>query len=121
VSHQDSKRIYRRLAGEMAQIYPALAGCRVDYRWSGRVAVTLDGLPRVGCLADQVFFAMGYNGRGVALATLLGHMLADLGLGQQNEPGPLTAALTPIPFHAFRVPAKKVVMTYYKIRDALGI
>jgi gamma-glutamylputrescine oxidase len=120
-SHQESGRIYRRLAREMARIYPALADCRVDYRWSGRVAVTLDGLPRVGRLADQVFFAMGYNGRGVALATLLGHMLADLGLGQGNELGPLTGALMPIPFHAFRVPAKKVVMTYYKLQDALGI
>jgi glycine/D-amino acid oxidase-like deaminating enzyme len=105
----------------MAQIYPALADCRVDFRWSGRVAVTLDGLPRVGRLADQVLFAMGYNGRGVALATLLGQMLADLSAGQENELGPLTGAFMPIPFHAFRVPAKKVIMTYYKIRDALGV
>jgi glycine/D-amino acid oxidase-like deaminating enzyme len=120
-SHKESERIYNRLTREMAQIYPALADCRVDFRWSGRVAVTLDGLPRVGRLADQVLFAMGYNGRGVALATLLGQMLADLSAGQENELGPLTGAFMPIPFHAFRVPAKKVIMTYYKIRDALGI
>jgi gamma-glutamylputrescine oxidase len=120
-SHKESERIYHRLTREMAQIYPALADCRVDFRWSGRVAVTLDGLPRVGRLADQVLFAMGYNGRGVALATLLGQMLADLSAGQENELGPLTGAFMPIPFHAFRVPAKKVIMTYYKIRDALGV
>jgi gamma-glutamylputrescine oxidase len=120
-SHKESERIYHRLTREMAQIYPALADCRVDFRWSGRVAVTLDGLPRVGRLADQVLFAMGYNGRGVALATLLGQMLADLSAGQENELGPLTGAFMPIPFHAFRVPAKKVIMTYYKIRDGLGV
>ena len=120
-SHKESERIYIRLTREMAQIYPTLADCRVDYRWSGRVAVTLDGLPRVGRLADQVFFAMGYNGRGVALAILLGHMLAELGLGQEIELGPLTGELVSIPFHAFRVPAKKVVMTYYKLLDTLGV
>jgi len=119
-SHKESERIYRRLAREMAQIYPLLADCCIDFRWSGRVAVTLDGLPRVGKLDDQVFFAMGYNGRGVALATLLGHMLADLSAGQGSATGPLTSGLKPIPFHALRVPAKKVVMTYYKLRDALG-
>jgi gamma-glutamylputrescine oxidase len=120
-SYKESERIYSRLAREMAQIFPTLADCRIDYRWSGRVAVTLDGLPRLGTLAHQVFFAMGYNGRGVALAILLGHMLADLGLGQDTELGPLTSPLASIPFHAFRIPAKKLVMTYYKTRDALGI
>jgi gamma-glutamylputrescine oxidase len=120
-SHEESERIYNRLAREMAQIFPILADSRIDYRWSGRVAVTLDGLPRVGTLAEHVFFAMGYNGRGVALATLLGQMLADLGLGQDAELGPLTSPLASIPFHAFRIPAKKLVMTYYKTRDALGI
>jgi len=63
-------------------------------------------------LNDQVFFAMGYNGRGVALATLLGHMLADLSAGQESKLGPLASSLEPIPFHALRVPAKKTVMTY---------
>lgn len=120
-SHKESERIYSRLTREMTQIYPALADCHIDFRWSGRVAITLDGLPRVGQFADNVFYAMGYNGRGVALATLLGHMLADLSVGQGAELGPLTAPLKSIPFHALRVPAKKVVMTYYKIRDALGI
>lgn len=120
-SHKESNRIYRRLTREMAQIYPALADCGIDFRWSGRVAVTLDGLPRVGRLADNVFYAMGYNGRGVALATLFGYMVADLSVGRGSELGPLTDPLTSIPFHAFRVPAKKVIMTYYKVRDTLGI
>jgi hypothetical protein len=31
-SHEESERIYRRLGREMAQIYPALANCRIDFR-----------------------------------------------------------------------------------------
>jgi gamma-glutamylputrescine oxidase len=120
-SHKESAQIYSRLAREMAQIYPALAGCDVDYRWSGRVAVTLDGLPRLGRLSDSVCYAMGYNGRGVALATLLGRMIADLSAGDETTLGPITGPFTSIPFHAFRVPAKKMVMTYYKLRDALDL
>jgi glycine/D-amino acid oxidase-like deaminating enzyme len=74
---------------------------RARRRHTGRTA-------RVGKLKlnDQVLFAMGYNGRGVALARLLGHMLADLSAGQGSKLGPLASSLEPIPFHALRVPAK---------------
>ena len=44
-SHCESARIYRRLSREMGRIYPALADAPIEFRWSGRVAVTLDGLP----------------------------------------------------------------------------
>jgi hypothetical protein len=54
------------------------------------------------------------------VATLLGHKLADLSVGEGMELGPLTSSLNAIPFHSLRVPAKKVVMTYFKMRDALG-
>ena len=120
-SHKETEQIYRRLSREMAQIYPSLADCSIDFRWSGRVAVTLDGLPRLGRLSDNVYYAMGYNGRGVALATLLGHMVADLSVGHELELGPITSPFASIPFHACRVPAKKMVMTYYKLRDKLGV
>lgn len=88
---------------------------------SGRVAVILDGLPRVGKLTDGVYYAMGYNGRGVALSTFLGHMLADLSNGNIETPGPFTGPFQPIPFHAFRLPGKKIVTTYYKVLDTLGL
>jgi glycine/D-amino acid oxidase-like deaminating enzyme len=120
-SNKESSRIYRRLAREMEQIYPSLCGQRVEYKWSGRVAVTLDGLPHVGKIAESTFFAMGYNGRGIALSILLGQMLADLSRGEAVATRPLIDPLQPISFHAFRLPGKKIVMTYYKALDALGL
>ena len=118
---KESSAIYARLRRDMLRIFPQLADAGIDYRWSGRVAVTLDGLPHAGALNDSVFYAMGYNGRGVALSALLGGMLAQYACGQTPSLGPITqTSFDPIPLHFLRVPAKQVAIGYFKLLDALG-
>jgi hypothetical protein len=48
-------------------------------------------------------------------------MLADLSRGGAVEMRPLTDPFQTISFHSFRLPGKKIVMTYYKALDALGL
>lgn len=121
-SSQATDRVYRRLAKDMAAIFPALAGIALDYRWYGLVAATLDFLPHVGQLSPEVSYALGYNGRGVALSALMGSRLARLALGDAVDLGPMShGAFEPIPFHALWVPAKQVTITYMQIRDAIGL
>lgn len=115
-----SRAVYDRLIRDAATIYPQLRGARADYRWSGKVAVTLDGLPRIGTLEPGVHYAMGYNGRGVAFATYLGRMLAEAVSGGQMKPAALASLAFPrIPFHSLRLPAKQAVILFYGILDRL--
>ncbi len=69
---KNSQASFNRLAADMAAAFPELAGVKIDYRWSGLVAMTLDQLPHVGELEDGVFFAAGYNGTGVAMSKSAG-------------------------------------------------
>lgn len=120
-SNQTRPAVYRRLEKELARIFPALAGLPLAYRWSGRVAVTLDGLPHIGGLNGTVSYALGYNGRGVALSALLGRMLARLACDETVDAGPMSkTAFGGIPLHALRVPGKQLAMTYYRLLDAIG-
>lgn len=120
-SSQASERVYRRLAKDMAVIFPQLAEIPLDQRWYGLVAATLDFLPHVGRLSPEVSYALGYNGRGVALSALMGNRLARMALGEGVDLGPMShGAFEPIPFHALRVPAKQVAITYMQLRDAIG-
>ncbi|MGH8616061.1 MAG: NAD(P)/FAD-dependent oxidoreductase [Burkholderiales bacterium] len=120
-SNRTSTAVYRRLAHELANIFPALAGTPLRYRWSGRVAVTLDGLPHIGALGKSVSYALGYNGRGVALSALLGRMLAHRACGEPVDAGPMSkTGFGGIPLHALRVPAKQLAITYYRLLDAIG-
>ena len=116
-----SDAAYRRLYANMVEIFPELAGVAIAYRWSGHVAMTLDTLPHVGWLDDRVLYAIGYNGTGVAMASLLGTYAARLSRGERIDLGLLGAeAFRPIRFHALYVPVGRAVTGWYQLLDALG-
>lgn len=119
-SNRESPPIYGRLKRQMVEIYPQLRGIRIEFGWSGRVAVTLDSLPHLGRLARNVHYAMGYNGRGVALGCYLGKMLARAVCGDAVELGPITSSpFNAFPFHRLRVPAKQAAIVWYGLLDRL--
>ena len=55
----------------MLSIYPQLRNVRVAYAWGGTLDFAFDTMPHVGRI-DGYYFALGYAGHGVALATQLG-------------------------------------------------
>jgi gamma-glutamylputrescine oxidase len=118
---QASHRIYERLRRDMIAIFPDLADVSVRHQWFGLVAVTLDSLPHIGMLQPNVHYAMGYNGRGVALAALLGKQLARRCMGAVDSLGPITEARFPaIPFHSLRVPAKQIAISWRQLLDSIS-
>ena len=111
---------FTRLAADMAHTFPDLSGVQIDYRWSGLVAMTMDQLPHAGELEDNVFFAAGYNGTGVAMASFLGRQLAALTRGEKPDLGLIGRPLKPIPLQAFVTPAVRTVTGWYQLLDAIG-
>jgi len=82
----------------MLRVFPALKDTHIEYAWSGTVGITATRMPHFGALSERVFFAHGYSGQGVALATLGGKLLAQAALGNRER------------FDVFaRVPARKFV------------
>jgi len=80
----------------MLRVFPALKDIHIEYAWSGTVGITRTRMPHFGQLSERVFFAHGYSGQGVALATLGGKLLAEAALGKRER------------FDVFaRVPARK--------------
>ena len=72
--------------------FPELAELAVARWWSGPIAFALDFLPALGCGGRHrnVYYAAGYAGHGVALASLAGRLVADL---MQGREGPGRALL----------------------------
>nr|WP_220790001.1 FAD-binding oxidoreductase [Gluconacetobacter tumulisoli] len=82
-------------------LWPFLRDVQWTHGWNGHIAVTLDHYPHWHEPMPGIMACVGYNGRGVAMATLLGREIARRALGATTEdillpPGPLR----PIPFHA---------------------
>ncbi|TDY22880.1 glycine/D-amino acid oxidase-like deaminating enzyme [Paraburkholderia sp. BL6665CI2N2] len=105
----------------MVALFPDLADLRVEYRWSGYVGMTFNSLPHVGCSDDATTFCLGYNGAGVAMASLLGQHAAALALGETPELSLLGApGLRPVPFHSLRAPGVRLVAAWCQFLDAVG-
>jgi glycine/D-amino acid oxidase-like deaminating enzyme/nitrite reductase/ring-hydroxylating ferredoxin subunit len=58
----------------------------IEYRWSGQVMESVDGLPYIGKnpLSDHLWVATGFGGNGMTLGTLSGMILSDLILKTSN-------------------------------------
>ena len=103
------------------EIYPQLEGIRYDYHWGGLVAVTRDSLPRLQAIGPGLLAGFGYNGRGVAMATTLGRLLALWAAGMPAEElgFPVTPP-DPVPLHAFSQWGARVAVQYLRTLDGLA-
>jgi len=117
-SRESSERAdYANIIASALELYPDLGACEWEYVWGGKVALTLDHLPHLHELAPGVFAALGYNGRGVAMATVMGKLLAERVQGRSGV-FPETP-LTPVPFHRWRRPVFEVLVAWKRTLDRL--
>jgi glycine/D-amino acid oxidase-like deaminating enzyme len=71
---------------QLVRFFPAVQGRRVEHAWGGPIDVSPTHLPVVGSLdRDQVHYAFGYTGNGVAPSRLAGRILASLALARRDE------------------------------------
>lgn len=99
-------------------LFPQLGDVGFEHHWSGRVALTTDHLPHLHVLDEGLYAGLGYNGRGVAMATAMGTVLARLVAGERAEtlPFPVTA-MAPIPLHPLREAGVRLVAAWSGYRD----
>ena len=77
----DTEGCFQRLEEKLLAILPA---AKVNYRWSGQVVETNDGLPLIGETAEHQFVATGFAGNGMTFGTLGAMMAVDAALGRNN-------------------------------------
>ena len=85
---------------EARRLYPALARVKWQFHWGGYVAMTLSHTPKLMALAPGLHAGMGYNGRGVAMATMMGKQLAMVATGER--PDMPVESMSRIPLHRLR-------------------
>jgi len=109
---------YGPIMASARAVYPRLGLQEWEFLWGGRVALTLDHLPHLHEVAPGVHAALGYNGRGVAMATVLGKCLADRAQGAGDTVFP-TTVLRPIPYHRWRRLGIGVAVAWKRTLDRL--
>jgi glycine/D-amino acid oxidase-like deaminating enzyme len=104
------------------KLWPVLRGIRWGHGWNGQLGMTADHYPHLHEPEPDVLIALGYNGRGVAMATAMGGLVARR-IGGEVAEGldmPFTD-LKPIPFHAFWPLAVQGRLAWGRMKDRLGL
>ena len=102
------------------RLWPELRDVRWTHAWNGQLALTQDHYPHLHEPDPDALICLGYNGRGVAMATAMGGEIARRIRGANDLDMPLTK-LNEIPFHALWKTAAAARTTYGRIRDRLRI
>jgi len=81
---QTIRRSAEILRRGMIDVYPQLRDAKIDYVWGGTLDFAFDIMPHAGQL-DGMYYAVGYAGHGVAMATYQGQKMAELIAGDKPD------------------------------------
>lgn len=113
-----TRRSAEILAAGLRKVFPDLAHVPIEYAWSGNVCFTPDLLPRAGRW-NGLHYALGYAGHGVAMASYLGDVVADLMLGRPDRNPFAGLPFRAIPLYEGRPWFLPLAGLWYKLRDWL--
>jgi len=114
-----TRRAAAILRRDLESVFPQLAEVAIEYAWGGTVGFTRDQMPRAGLL-DGVYYAGGYGGHGVAMATHLGEQIARRIAGEAIESPFFDDRFPAIPLYSGNPWFLPLVGAYYRLMDALA-
>ena len=111
---------FDRVKARAIRVFPQLENVKWEYQWGGRVAMTKDTLPFLHQVAPGLMAAMGYNGRGVGMGTMMGKTIAEaITADSWDETAfPVTSAESFV-FHQFQNLGVAAHMHWYSLMDHL--
>ena len=121
-SGRDPQDIAAYMQPKMLEVFPQLAGARIDYQWGGMIGIGANRLPQIGRLKDQpnVFYAQAYSGHGVNATHLAGKLLAEAISGQHSSGFELFAKVPHMTFPGgkhLRSPLLALGMLWHRLKE----
>lgn len=103
----------------MSETFPQLGTLEWEFAWAGWVAMTYDQYPHLHELAPGLWAGLGYSGRGIALATMMGREIAARIAGADEETLALPVTpLRPRRMSRFARPLVGALLAHYRWSDA---
>ena len=107
------------LRQEMLHIFPQLADARLSHSWMGFVGFTFDYLPHLG-EHNGLYYAMGYCGSGICLASYFGNRLGRQLLGDKHARIAFNDVKFPTrPLYTGKPWFLATAVQYYQLRDRI--
>ena len=85
------KKVHSNWANKkLRDLFPFLPELEFNYRWSGKIAMTKDHIPKIVNFKKNALSCFGYSGRGIAPGTLFGKACATALLSEDFSMLPIS-------------------------------
>jgi glycine/D-amino acid oxidase-like deaminating enzyme len=114
----DLEESARLLSHQLTEVFPELQDVPITHTWSGRLGVTFDLMPHIGEI-DGIYYANGYSGHGLSIATYLGTELGLLLTGEKKTSPFAEIVHQTMFFYRDKSWFLPIVSRYYRLLDWL--
>lgn len=114
----DLEESSRMLSKQLNTVFPQLEGVPITHSWSGQLGVTFDLMPHIGKV-NGVWYANGYSGHGLSIATYLGTEVGLLISGKKERSPFQEISHQTMFFYRNRPWFLPIVCRYYRFLDWL--
>lgn len=76
-SGRDAANVEAELRPRLERTFPRLQGIGIEFQWQGMAGIVINRIPQLGKLSDNVYYAQGYSGHGIATSHIVGQIMAD--------------------------------------------
>ncbi len=84
-SGRDINNVANALRPGLEATFPELKGIDIDYAWTGTAGIVVNRIPIIGKIGNNVYFAQGYSGHGMASSHIMAEIMADAVSGTQER------------------------------------
>ena len=115
-------KIRTEIRKRMIKVFPDLDDLAIDYAWSGNVAVTINRIPQLGRLSENIYYSQGYSGHGVAPTHMAAKIISS-GILKEWDMIDTLSKVKHIQLPGgkwFSSPAMSIGMAYYRLKDFLA-
>jgi len=76
-SGRELANVAASMTPSLVDTFPALKGTRIDYAWTGTAGIVINRIPLVGKVGNNIYYAQGYSGHGIATSHIMAEVLAE--------------------------------------------
>lgn len=121
-SGRDIDDVAISLRPALEKTFPDLKGVNIEFAWTGTAGIVVNRIPALGRIRNNVYYAQGYSGHGIASSHIMAEVMAEAIAGTL-ERFDVFSQLKHI-----RLPVGPGIgsalialgMAYYRLRDRLG-
>lgn len=122
-SGRDPADIRAALRPNIKRVFPELDGITLDYAWGGMIGIGANRMPQIGRLPDGIYYAQAYSGHGVNATHMAARVIAEA-INAETRRIEVFQKIPHITFPGgprWRSPLLALGMTYYRVREKLGL